>query len=286
MKFTFISSHEKTYSIKHMCSVLGVKRSSYYAWRKRPMSQHEQEDRALLEQIRAIYEHSNHTYGSPRIHAFMRRRGYACGRNRIARLMHEYRIVAYRVHRRYPITTRQRRGAYAAPNLLRQDFTASKPNQKWVTDITYIDTREGWLYLAAILDLYSRRIVGWSMGDRIDTMLVQKALRMAIQNRKPAAGLVHHSDRGCQFTSQIYQDSLLSSEILASMSRSGNCYDNAAMESFFSTLKFECANKQFPTRAFARNTIFEFIEGWYNQFRLHSALNYLSPAEFETLSRH
>ena len=248
------------------------------------MSAREKMNICLVQRIRAIYDHSRHTYGSPRIQAALRKEGVFCGHNRIARLMQENKIVAHRKHRCYPTTTRQRKGALVAPNLLSQNFIASQPNQKWVSDITYIDTQEGWLYLAAILDLYSRKIVGWSMGEKIDTQLVQKALQMAINNRNPSPGTIHHSDRGCQFTSQLFRESLNRVNILSSMSRSGNCYDNAAMESFFATLKCECVNHRFESRAMAKNTIFEYMEGWYNRERLHSALNYLSPVEFEAVS--
>ena len=250
------------------------------------MSQREKMNIFLIKYIRVIHDRSRQTYGSPRIQATLRKEGIICGHNRVARLMQENKIIAHRRHRRFPITTRQHKGALAAPNLLSQNFTAIQPNQKWVSDITYIDTQEGWMYLAAILDLYSRKVVGWSMGEQINTQLVQKALRMAVRKRKPSPGMIHHSDRGCQFTSREYQESLWGAKILPSMSRSGNCYDNAVMESFFATLKCECANHRFVSRTLARNTIFEFIEVWYNRDRLHSTLNYLSPVEFEATLGH
>lgn len=267
--------------MKRMCQVLNVKRSGYYAWCKRPTSKGEQANWNLLEQIRTVYLMSRRTYGSPRIYAFLRHRGIVCGRNRIARLMQLNRIVARRSRRRFPITTQRRSGSRPAANLLNQNFTATRPDQKWVTDITYIDTSEGWLYLAAILDLYSRRVVGWAMADQIDTSLVEKALHMALFTRQPSPGLLHHSDQGSQYTSQEYQSYLEKQKFQVSMSRTGNCYDNAVMESFFSTLKFECAELKFTTRSQARTTIFEFIEGWYNRNRLHSSLDYHSPVEHE-----
>jgi transposase InsO family protein len=190
-------------------------------------------------------------------------------------------IAARKRHKRFPVTTQRQPGAVPAPNWLNQDFSASAPNLKWVTDITYIDTAEGWLYLAPVLDLYSRQVVGWAMADHLGAALVESALQMALARRHPAAGLLHHSDQGSQYTSLAYQLQLLAHNCQISMSRVGNCYDNAVMESFFSTLKTECATDQFINRAQARRTIFEYIEVWYNRQRLHSSLGYLSPVEFE-----
>jgi transposase InsO family protein len=179
------------------------------------------------------------------------------------------------------VTTQRQPGALAAPNLLNQDFSAAKPNQKWVTDITYIDTAEGWLYLATVLDLFSRMVVGWAMADHMETSLVEDALRMALAGRYPAPGWIHHSDQGSQYTSEIYQQHLTDHHCRVSMSQVGNCYDNATMESFIATLKKECVTYQFATREEARTAIFEYIEVWYNRRRLHSSLDYLSPLEFE-----
>jgi putative transposase len=190
------------------------------------------------------------------------------------------------MHRRYPVTTQRQPGVIPAPNLLNRDFSADQPNQKWVTDITYIDTAEGWLYLASVIDLFSRKVVGWAMSDRIDSVLATDALRMAQNTRRPNHGLLHHSDQGSQFTGQIYQQVLGDMGCQVSMNRTGECYDNATMESFFATLKAECVTDQFASRAEARRTIFEYLEGWYNRQRLHSSLDYLSPAEFEALSGH
>jgi len=236
-------------------------------------------------QIQLTYQASRQTYGSPRIHAALQRQGVVCGRHRVARLMRSYGIVARRRRKRFPVTTQRQPGAIPAPNLLNQEFSASAPNCKWVTDITYIDTAEGWLYLAPVLDLYSRLVVGWAMADNLGAGLVVNALRMALARRHPPAGLLNHSDQGSQFISLDYQLLLLSHDCQISMSRVGNCYDNAVMESFFSTLKAECATGPFTNRAQARRAVFEYIEAWYNRQRLHSSLGYLSPAEFELKSR-
>jgi transposase InsO family protein len=240
----------------------------------------------MLVDIRAIHQKSRKAYGSPRIHAYLRRKGYICGRNRVARLMQQHQIVAKRAHKRHPTTTQQHPGDRIAPNLLNREFSASMPNQKWVSDITYIGTAEGWLYLAVVMDLYSRVVVGWAMGEQMDVGLVKGAWQMALLNRQPPAGLLHHSDRGCQYTSETYRDQLADLECQVSMSRTGNCYDNAVMESFFATLKTECANRVFDSKLEASSTIFEFIEGWYNRQRLHSTLDYLSPVDFELSSGH
>lgn len=286
MKYAFMAYYEQEFSLKRMCRVLNVSRSGYYAWKRRSVSRRERDNEELLAQIRAAYQFSRRTYGSPRIHAYLRRKGCFCGRNRVARLMHQYQIVARKAHRRVPRTTQQYPGARTAPNLLNREFAASLPNQKWVSDITYIDTAEGWLYLAAILDLHSRRVVGWAMAGTMDAGLVEGAWQMALLTRQPPAGLLHHSDRGCQYTSEDYRDQLSNLPCQVSMSRTGNCYDNAVMESFFATLKAECAPSQFNSKLEARSAIFEYIEGWYNRQRLHSSLDYLSPAEFELSSGH
>lgn len=286
MKYAFIAYYEKKYPLKQICKVLKVSRSGYYDWKKRPMSPHEQANQELLAQIKSIYQISHGTYGSPRVHAYLHRHGWQCGRNRVARLMRENKIVARKSHRRHPMTTQQRLGSRIAPNLLNREFSAQLPNQKWVTDITYIDTAEGWLYLAVILDLHSRRVVGWSMSDQLDSNLTDSAWQMALFTRQPPPGLLHHSDRGSQYTSENYLQQLADQQCQVSMSRTGNCYDNAVMESFFSTLKEECATVQFESKASARTCIFEYIEGWYNRQRLHSSLDYVSPVEFELVSGH
>lgn len=286
MIYAFIAAHEKEHTVKAMCRVLGVERSGYYAWKRRPPSGRERANAELMEKVREAFEVSRQTYGSVRIQRYWQRKGYCFSRHRIGRLMKQAHLVPLRAAKWHPRTTRQRPGARTAPNLLNQNFNASQPNQKWVGDITYIETAEGWLYLAAILDLYSRRVVGWSMRDKLDTRLVESAWRMAVVNRHPPAHLLHHSDRGCQYTSEAYWSLLQAAQCQISMSRTGNCYDNAAMESFFATLKGECATQPFCSKAEARLTIFEYIEVWYNRQRLHSSLGYLSPIEFELLSGH
>jgi transposase InsO family protein len=286
MSYTFMAAHEGEFKIERMCRVLGVGRSGYYAWRSRPASQRARANETLLEKIQAEYETSRATYGSPRIHAALQRQGVRCSRKRVARLMQIHQIRARTKKKRRPVTTQREAGAIPAPNLLNREFSASLPNQKWVSDITYIDTLEGWLYLAVVLDLFSRRIVGWAMADHMEAPLVEAAWNMALIQRDPQAGLLHHSDQGRQYTSTIYQNALATSHCQVSMSRVGNCYDNAVMESFFATLKTECANHPFATRTQARSAIFEYMEAWYNRHRLHSSLGYLSPADFEQNSVH
>ena len=279
-----MAEHESEFGVKAMCRVMGVGRSGYYAWRSRPESQRAKANERLLVQIREEYQLSRKTYGSPRIHAALQRKGITCSRKRVAHLMHLDQIVARRARRRMPHTTQRNPHATPAPNLLNQDFSSAAPNRKWVSDITYIDTAEGWLYLAVVLDLFSRRVVGWAMDEHMEDSLVQQAWNMAVTQRHPSADLLHHSDQGSQYTSDLFQHALAVYHCQVSMSRVGNCFDNAAMESFFSTLKAECAQAPFDTRAQARTAIFVYIEGWYNRQRLHSSLGYLSPAEFELKS--
>jgi len=281
-----MSEHEHEFSVKLMSETLGISRSGYYAWLKRPLSNRAQVNKVLSAKVKEEFKKNHGYYGSPRLHAHLRRQGYQCGRHLVARMMQELNLRAKKKAKKYPQTTFQRKGDRFAPNILNQDFTASRPNEKWVGDFTYIDTLEGWLYLAAIEDLYSRKIVGWSMAEHMDTTLVMGAWNMAILNRNPDPGLLHHTDRGSQYTSDEYQAQLFSGNYTASMSRSGNCYDNAVIESFFSTLKTECADHQFTTKKDARTTLFEYIEIWYNRERLHSTLGYCSPVEFELMSGH
>lgn len=286
MKYVFMAAHEKIFSIKRMCKVLGVQRSGFYAWKRRPVSARSRANAELLERVREAFLFSRNTYGSQRIQQYWLRKGYSYSRFRVARLMRKAQLIPLKAHRWHPQTTKQRFGDRIAPNILNQEFRASRPNQKWVGDITYIDTAEGWLYLASIMDLYSRKIVGWAMADRMNTQLVEKAWKMALINRHPPVQLLHHSDRGCQYTSEAYLQLLENAKCQISMSRTGNCYDNAAMESFHATLKGECAYRQFSSRAEARFTIFEYIEVWYNRQRLHSSLGFYSPMEFEQISGH
>ena len=284
MKYTFMAAHETQFQIKRMCRMLSVKRSGYYAWRKRAPSTREQANQALLGLIAAEHQHSRKTYGSPRVYVVLRRKGVACGRNRVARLMRSRGIAALARRKYRPVTTQRQPGALPAPNRLKQDFSATAPNQKWVSDFTYIETGEGWLYLAVVLDLFSRKVIGWSMSQNMDTALVVTALRMALRERRPPAGLLHHSDQGSQYTSAAYRSCLNAALAQLSMSGAGNCYDNAVVESFFGTLKTECVTGPFRTCALARTTIFEYLEVWYNRQRLHSTLGYHSPVDFENLT--
>jgi putative transposase len=286
VKYIFMAAHEAQFQVKRMCHVLGVQRSGYYAWRQRAPSSRSQANQALLELIRAEHQASRKTYGSPRIQVALQRKGVTCGRHRVARLMQMDGIVAKSRRKTHPLTTQRQPGTVPAPNVLNQDFTVPAPNRKWVSDFTYIDTAEGWLYLAAILDLFSRKVVGWAMSESMDTTLVSSAWRMAQLARRPTPGLLHHSDQGCQYTSDAYLNALNLAKTQLSMSRVGNCYDNAVMESFFGTLKTECVTGPFASRTQARTTIFEYIEVWYNRQRLHSTLGYFSPVDFEQLPGH
>jgi putative transposase len=281
MKHTFMGAHVGEYQVKRMCRVLGVARSGYYAWRRRSPSWREQANQALMALIRAEHRASRQTYGSPRIQVALRRKGVACGRHRVAHLMRQAGLCARPRRKGHPVTTQRQPGVVPAPNRLNQDFSAPAPNRKWVSDITYIETGQGWLYLAVVLDLFSRRVIGWAMSETMDTTLVKAALRMALLGRRPEAGLLHHSDQGSQYTSAAYLSCLAAARSQLSMSRVGNCYDNAVMESFFGTLKTECVTGPFHTRTQARTTIFEYMEVWYNRQRLHSTLGYFSPVDFE-----
>lgn len=284
MRYEFMARHENEFGVKAMCRVLGVGRSGYYAWRMRAESPRAQANERLRVRIREEYQLSRETYGSPRIHAALQRKGVTCSRKRVARLMRLDQIAARRARKRIPRTTQSDPKAMPAPNWLNQDFSSPAPNRKWVGDITYIDTAEGWLYLAVVLDLFSRRVVGWAMDEHMTASLVHQAWNMAVAQRAPAPDLLYHSDQGSQYTSDLFQHALAAYPCQVSMSRTGNCFDNAAMESFFSTLKAECARAPFDTRAQARTAIFVYIEGWYNRQRLHSSLGYLSPVEFELKS--
>lgn len=283
MKFGFIEQHRAEHEVRAMCQVLQVSTSGFYAWRKRPKSQREQTNEALVDEIRRFHQRSRQTYGSPRIHADLRAMGWRVNRKRVARLMRRHGLRA-RCKQRFQTTTHRSPRHPVAPNLVAQDFRATRMNATWLADITYIDTHEGWLYLAAILDVYSRQIVGWSMSERLQETLVEDALHMALGRRCLTSDLIHHSDQGSQYTSAAYRTVLQANGIQVSMSGAGNCYDNAMMESFFATLKTECVFERFATRFLARQTIFEYIEVWYNRLRRHSALDYLSPLQFEQRS--
>jgi putative transposase len=280
VKYRFIEQHRDQFPVTRLCEVLGVSTSGYYAARQRQPSKRAQMDERLLVHIRAVYRASRGTYGYRRIYHELRAQLLGCSQHRIARLMRQAGLRA-KSRRPYKITTRGNPRHPIAENLLARDFTAARPNQKWVADITYIATGQGWLYLATVMDLFSRQIVGWSMDVRMQTDLVKHALEMALLRRCPEVGLLHHSDRGSQYTSADYQSLLADHGIQVSMSRAGNCYDNAAMESFYATLKTECVDHRFATRQLARAAIFDYIEVWYNRHRRHSSLGYLSPAAFE-----
>ena len=272
------------YAILSLCANLEVSPSGYYDWQKRRATPGPRavENQTLAKQIEAIHVQSRQTYGSPRIADALRKQGCRHGRNRIARLMREEGLCGRRKGRYRVQTTDSNHDQPIAPNRLAEAPKATAANQLWVADITCIETQEGWLYLAAILDLYSRKIVGWAMSERIDTALVLKALGMALLHRKPPAALLLHSDRGVQYASGDYRRALDQAGLLASMSRKGNCYDNATMESFWSTLKLELIyRRNFATRAQARSQIFDYIESFYNRQRAHSALGYHSPVDFE-----
>jgi putative transposase len=255
--------------------------SGYYAWIKRPESALQQENKQIVEQIKLIHKQSRETYGSPRIYQNLQEKGISCSENRVARLMKKHKIAAKR-KRRFMVTTDSKHNLPVAENILNQDFQTTKPNEKWVNDITYIWTKEGWLYLAVVLDLFSRKVVGWAMDSSMEKGLVIKSLTMALQGRQAQKGLLHHSDRGSQYASHDYQKLLKDNLINCSMSRKGNCYDNAAMEGFFATLKQELVyHRQYQTRKEAKQDIFEYIQVWYNRNRKHSSLAYLSPEQFE-----
>lgn len=273
--------HRGTWTIEEMARSLDVSRSGYYCYSRKKPSIRRQENERLLSLIRQIFLQSRETYGSPRIHAELKEMGQICSRPRVARLMRKAGLKA-KMPRLYRVTTRQDKQAAAAPNLLQQAFTAKGPNEKWVSDITYIRTLEGWLYLAVILDLFSRKVVGMAMGESLQAKLVLDALNQALQRRQPQSDLQHHSDRGCQYTSQVFQKLLQENNITCSMSATGYCFDNAVAESFFHTLKTECVYHEcYKNREQAKQNIFEYVEVFYNNKRRHSTLGYLSPAEFE-----
>jgi putative transposase len=279
--YRFIDEHRDRWPVVRICEILNVSVAGYYAWRERPASASEQRRDALVVEIRAIHEEVKARYGSPRIHAELVARGQDCCVNTVAKIMHDHGIAA-KTTKKFRQTTDSNHDRPVADNLLGRQFEQAGANEAWVTDITYIPTREGWLYLAAVEDLYSRRVVGWAMADRMTSRLVVDALEMAVQRRLPAAGLLAHSDRGSQYASDHYRRLLEEQGISCSMSGRGDCWDNAPMESFFASLKKELVHHEdYATRAEARASIFEYIEVFYNRKRRHSSLGYLSPAEHE-----
>lgn len=283
MKFALVEAEKAAFPIEFMCRQLGVSRSGYYAWRGRGPSSRAMDDVKMGQAIASIYRENRSRYGSPRVWCELKAQGRCTSRKRVARIMRSRGLVARR-RRRFCRTTDSNHAFPIAENLLARNFTATEPNQVWVTDITYLWTREGWLYLSAIIDLYSRAVVGWSTGAFIDTALCLRALDMAVKFRRPAAGLVHHSDRGSQYASHAYRQELTKHEITCSMSRRGDCWDNAVAESFWGTLKNELGDgKDFYNRAQAQMAVFEYIEDFYNGRRRHSAIHYRSPREHEEL---
>jgi len=280
--FRLIDAERANYPVAMLCRMLGVSKSGYYAWRSRPPSNKSRQDATLTEKIREIHGRSRETYGYPRVHAELRSLGVRCGRRRVARLMKVAGLRGCMRGKKRRRTTRRDPRAAPAPDLLRRDFVAGRPNRVWLADITYVPTREGFLYLAFILEVHSRRIVGWSMDSHMRTELVVDALEMAVWRRKPSAGLVHHSDRGVQYTAISFGKRLEEVGIVPSMGRTGSALDNAMAESFIATLKTELVHRRrFPDREVARSAIFEYLEGFYNRRRLHSALSYQSPMSYE-----
>jgi putative transposase len=279
VRYRCLHRRRTLYPVRLMCRLLRVSASGYYAWRIRPESERARADRALLRVVRRLHAESDGTYGSPRIHAQLRSEGLRCGRSRVARLMREARLKGC-PKRRFRLGSRPAPAKVA--NLLNQDFSAPEANRRWASDITYLSTRQGWLYLAVVMDLYSRRIVGWSMNRHIGRQVALDALDMALGQRQPAGELIHHSDRGPQYLSDEYQSLLRRHGITCSMSSAGSCYDNAVVESFFATLKRERTHRRhYRTRDEARADVFDYIERFYNRQRRHSYLRHLSPAEYE-----
>jgi putative transposase len=273
--------HRRVWPLPVMCQALHVSRSGYYAWQKRRPSARRLRRPALRAAIRRTYEASRRVYGSPRVCAALNQEGVSCCVNTVARIMRKDGLAA-KGKRRFRVTTDSSHDLPVASNHLDRCFARSQPNEAWVSDITFIATDEGWLYLAAEMDLYSRKIIGWAMGDRLDSDLVAEALAMALEQRRPGQGLLHHSDRGCQYASRAFRRLLSGHGLVCSMSRKGNVYDNAPMESFFGSFKRERIHQRhYVTRSQARTDVFEYIEVFYNRQRLHSALGYQSPTEFE-----
>ncbi len=282
MRFGFIHEHKKEFPVLMMCHILDVSRSGYYRWRDRPLCARAQRRAELVEKIKEVQKHSRGTYGSPRVTAELNEAEVAVCENTVARYMRESGIGVKPRRRFVPQTTDSDHDCPIAPNLLNQDFSAAAPDQKWACDLTYIWTDEGWLYLSVVIDLFSRRIIGWSMSDHLRGEGVAQALSMALARRRPGEGLLHHSDRGVQYACELYRAVLEKHGITRSMSRSGNCYDNAVVESFFGTLKSELVHRErYRTREQATSSVFEWIECWYNRRRRHSSLDYLSPEAFE-----
>ena len=287
MRFQFISAQKAHFTVTDLCNALEVSTSGYYAWCKREPCQRELDDAQLLEVIKELFKAHRKTYGSPRIHDALQDLGYQVGLNRVARIMRENGLSAHPRRAWRCVTTQSDPTHCVADNVLDREFSATDVNQKWVTDVTYIDTEEGWLYLAPMIDLYNREVVGWAISDTNDTELTLNALNMALDTQKPSDALIHHSDRGSNYTATDYRDALSNCDIKISMSRKGNCWDNAVAESFFATIKKELIHRcHYKTRREAAASIFEYIEVFYNRVRKHSKLGYTSPAEYRSNNIH
>ena len=281
MKYQFVAAYQAEYRLTRLCQTLGVSRSGYYAWRRRPASPRTRANARLVGQMQQLHRQTKERYGAVKLWRALLASGVACGRHRVARLRRQYGLMARRV-RRFRVVIEHHQFAPPAPNRLQQVFVASAPNRIWAGDLTAIATRAGWVYLAVILDLYSRRVIGWAMSPRPDQHVALTALQMAMTHRRPRPGLIHHTDQGATYTSVAYQRQLVQTGLVASMSRKGNCYDNAVVESFFSTLKNELVHERdYHTREEAQAEVFEFIEVFYNRQRLHQTLGYVSPVQFE-----
>jgi len=282
VKFAFIAKHRGIWPVGWLCGALGVSRGGFYAWLTRPPSQRSRSDEELGAKVRASFLESDRTYGARRVWHDLIEDGASCGLHRVQRLMHDHGLKARPRRRRLPPDPGERQACAIAPNVLDRSFEAAAPNRKWIADFTYIWTAEGWLYVAAVVDLFSRRVVGWSMSATMTAQFVTDALVMAIWRRGKPRAVLHHSDRGSQYTSEQFQRLMADHGVTCSMSRSGNCWDNAAMESFFSSLKTErVARKMYRTRDQAKADVFDYIERFYNPKRRHSTIGYLSPMEFE-----
>lgn len=282
MKFRLIEDQREMFPVRVLCDVMGVSAAGYYAWRSRPESSRKAANRVLLSEIRRLHLAHRGRYGAPRIHAALRGLGHTASRGRVERLMRHHSIQAIVAPRFRACTTDSCHDLPIAPNRLGQKFAAERPNQVWLADVTYVPTGQGWLYLAVVLDLFTRKIVGWAMRDHLRAELTLAALTMAIQRQKPPPGLIHHSDRGSQYAAADYRKVLNAAHMIQSMSRKGNCWDNAPMESCFGTIKTELVHQaSYETRDAARRDLFAYIEGYYNRQRLHSAIGYITPEQAE-----
>jgi len=282
VKFEWIKTHVNNFKVRTMCKILEVSHSGYYSWIKRPESRREGKNRALVVEIKAVYKKSRETYGSPRIYDALVKKNLNCSENRVARLMSKNHIKSVHSKKFKPQTTDSNHGLSVPKNLLEQNFTATAPNQKWVGDMTYIPTSEGWLYLATVIDLFSRKVIGWSVSRSPNAELVCSAFRQAAFRRGSPRDFIYHSDRGSQYASLSFRELLNDFNVTLSMSRRGNCYDNAVIESFFHTLKVELVHRyKFGFRSEARSAIADYIENFYNTFRTHSSIGYCSPCAFE-----